>query len=99
MESLISFDCPVVDSDCESELIFECPGLAPTGEMVVTNPFFMQEVEGVGDTTPCPVNSRGSSIRHSGFTRTDRLTDRQTDRQNNYNLTDRQTHRQMVQAH
>jgi hypothetical protein len=26
----------------EGDLVYECPGLAPHGEMVVTNPFFLR---------------------------------------------------------
>ena len=37
-ESLIDIDGPEEDED----MIYECPGLAPHGEMEVTNPFFLQ---------------------------------------------------------
>ena len=37
-ESLIDMDGPEEDED----MIYECPGLAPHGEMEVTNPFFLQ---------------------------------------------------------
>ena len=36
-ESLINIDPDEEDDD----LIYECPGLAPHGEMEVTNPFFL----------------------------------------------------------
>ena len=35
-ESLIDIEGPEEDED---DLIYECPGLAPHGEMEVTNPF------------------------------------------------------------
>jgi len=38
-ESLIDIDGPEEDDD----MIYECPGLAPHGEMEVTNPFFLQK--------------------------------------------------------
>jgi len=38
-ESLIDIDGPEEDDD----FIYECPGLAPHGEMEVTNPFFLQK--------------------------------------------------------
>ena len=38
-ESLIDIGGPEEDDD---DLIYECPGLAPHGEMEVTNPFFLQ---------------------------------------------------------
>ena len=38
-ESLINIDHDEEDDD----LIYECPGLAPHGEMEVTNPFFLEK--------------------------------------------------------
>ena len=41
MESLI--DLEPEEEEEEDDMIYECPGLAPPGEMVVTNPFFLSD--------------------------------------------------------
>ena len=33
-----------LEEDENDDTIYECPGLAPPGEMVVTNPFFLDKV-------------------------------------------------------
>ena len=106
MESLIDFGGETgAESDGESDLIFECPGLAPTGEMVVTNPFFMHQVEEEGKEDMLrPVNSESSSIRHANIRHTDRQTgvrllERQSVRPADMYKRDRYTHRHMLQAH
>ena len=76
-ESLIDIDGPEEEDD---DTIYECPGLAPHGEMEVTNPFFLQREfsvnqnqHGAKDTEkpltqlPCPVNA-SNSIRHNSIT-------------------------------
>ena len=73
---MIDIDGPEEDDD---DTIYECPGLAPHGEMEVTNPFFLQkqlslqqdngarEAEKPLTQLPCPVNA-SSSIRHNSIT-------------------------------
>ena len=75
-ESLIDIDGPEEDED----FIYECPGLAPHGEMEVTNPFFLQKdfnmnmdhLPGAGDkgveVEPCPINT-DNTIRHGNIVR------------------------------
>lgn len=70
-ESLVDLD---VEGDCEEEgdLVYECPGLAPHGEMVVTNPFFLSEElcspPGKASSPPCPVNVN-NNMRHGSINR------------------------------
>jgi len=63
MESLID-----IDGDEDDDTIYECPGLAPPGEMEVTNPFFMaggfQEFH--DDLPPCPVNIN-NNMKHGNI--------------------------------
>ena len=63
MESLID-----IDGDEDDDTIYECPGLAPPGEMEVTNPFFMaggfQEFQ--DDLPPCPVNIN-NNMKHGNI--------------------------------
>lgn len=63
MESLID-----IDGDEDDDTIYECPGLAPPGEMEVTNPFFMaggfQEFQ--DDFPPCPVNIN-NNMKHGNI--------------------------------
>ena len=76
-ESLIDIDGPEEDED----FIYECPGLAPHGEMEVTNPFFLQkdfnmnmdhlagaEEKGGAEVVPCPINN-DNTIRHGNIVR------------------------------
>jgi hypothetical protein len=66
MEQLISLD----DSDDNSDMIYECPGLAPAGEMVVTNPFFLSgdisHITNNSDSLPCPVSNH-QNMRHGSI--------------------------------
>jgi len=75
MESLIDIDGP--EEDDEDDMIYECPGLAPHGEMEVTNPFFLSkeldmDLERMGgfntDLLPCPVNNN-NNMRHGNIHR------------------------------
>jgi len=56
----------------DNDMVYECPGLAPHGEMVVTNPFFMSQELSVerGKVTkaPCPVNVN-NNMRHGSINR------------------------------
>jgi len=56
----------------DNDMVYECPGLAPHGEMVVTNPFFMsQELSvkrGKATKAPCPVNVN-NNMRHGSINR------------------------------
>lgn len=56
----------------DNDMVYECPGLAPHGEMVVTNPFFMSQelsVErGKVAKAPCPVNVN-NNMRHGSINR------------------------------
>ena len=63
MESLID-----LEPEEEDDTIYECPGLAPPGEMVVTNPFFMSGAfPGMdGDLPPCPININ-NNIKHGNI--------------------------------
>jgi len=65
LESLIDLDYGEDD-----ETIYECPGLAPPGEMVVTNPFFLsggfQDHEEDPHLAPCPVNVN-NNINHGNI--------------------------------
>lgn len=74
MESLIDIG---PEEDDEDDMIYECPGLAPHGEMEVTNPFFLSkgldlDLEGmeVGKmaVSPCPVNIN-NNMRHKNIHR------------------------------
>ena len=74
MESLIDIGPEEEDED---DMIYECPGLAPHGEMEVTNPFFMNkgldmDLEGteIGkeELPPCPVNNN-NNMRHGNIHR------------------------------
>lgn len=62
------------EEDDESDLIYECPGLAPHGEMEVTNPFFLSKElhhltrPEVKQVAPCPVNNN-NNIRHGSIKR------------------------------
>ena len=64
MDSLITLD----DEDEDNELIYECPGLAPHGEMVVTNPFFLSGEIGhiTENNLPRPI-SANEKIRHGSI--------------------------------
>ena len=46
--------------DEDDDTIYECPGLAPPGEMVVTNPFFLDKelcnISADNTRAPIPVN-------------------------------------------
>jgi hypothetical protein len=70
MESLIDIDDDEEDED--DDTIYECPGLAPPGEMVVTNPFFLsRDLEQLADTAPlhllpCPVNNN-NNMKHGNI--------------------------------
>jgi len=78
-ESLIDIEGPEEDDD---DLIYECPGLAPHGEMEVTNPFFLEKdfnmntepiieankVQVSEDMDPIPI-STSSNIRHGSIYR------------------------------
>ena len=75
MESLIDIDDP--EEDDEDDMIYECPGLAPHGEMEVTNPFFLSkeldlDLERMGcaktNLLPCPVNNN-NNMRHGNIHR------------------------------
>jgi len=56
----------------DNDMVYECPGLAPHGEMVVTNPFFMShqltEERGKDTKAPCPVNVN-NNMRHGSINR------------------------------
>jgi len=69
MESLIDIG---PDDDEEDDMIYECPGLAPHGEMEVTNPFFLSkglcEMSDGENEKPCPVNNN-NSMRHGNIQR------------------------------
>jgi len=74
MESLIDIG---PEEDDEDDMIYECPGLAPHGEMEVTNPFFLSkgldlDLEGVDvgkmTVSPCPVNIN-NNMRHGNIHR------------------------------
>lgn len=74
MESLIDIG---PEEDDEDDMIYECPGLAPHGEMEVTNPFFLSkgldmDLEGIEvgkmAVTPCPVNIN-NNMRHKNIHR------------------------------
>ena len=56
------------EEDEDDDTIYECPGLAPPGEMVVTNPFFLdKELCKIStDTAPCPVNIN-MNMRHGNI--------------------------------
>jgi Neural proliferation differentiation control-1 protein (NPDC1) len=68
MESLIDID----DEEEDDNTIYECPGLAPPGEMVVTNPFFLsRELDQLANSSPphllpCPVNNN-NNIKHGNI--------------------------------
>lgn len=67
MESLI--DLEPDEEEEEDDMIYECPGLAPPGEMVVTNPFFLsdgfQDLE-EDNFPPCPINVN-NNIKHGNI--------------------------------
>ena len=74
-DSLINIQ-PEEDDD---DLIYECPGLAPHGEMEVTNPFFLgkdfnmnsgeKKIESSdGGEAPCLINT-SNGIRHGNLVR------------------------------
>ena len=74
MDSLINIG---PEEDDEDDMIYECPGLAPHGEMEVTNPFFLSkgldlDLEGVDvgkmTVSPCPVNIN-NNMRHGNIHR------------------------------
>lgn len=74
MESLIDIG---PEEDDEDDMIYECPGLAPHGEMEVTNPFFLSkgldmDLEGIEigkmELPPCPVNIN-NNMRHGNIHR------------------------------
>lgn len=56
----------------DNDMVYECPGLAPHGEMVVTNPFFMSQELSVErekvTKAPCPVNVN-NNMRHGSINR------------------------------
>jgi len=56
----------------DNDMVYECPGLAPHGEMVVTNPFFMSHQltgeRGKDTKAPCPVNVN-NNMRHGSINR------------------------------
>jgi len=62
----------VAGEEEDNDMVYECPGLAPHGEMVVTNPFFMSQELSVerGKITkaPCPVNVN-NNMRHGSINR------------------------------
>ena len=76
---MIDIGGPEEDDD---DLIYECPGLAPHGEMEVTNPFFLQRDLNMNtenkidlkseakapavEQAPCPINSN-NHIRHGNI--------------------------------
>ena len=74
MESLIDIHGP--EEDDEDDMIYECPGLAPHGEMEVTNPFFLNKELRLDfeanpsekKKSPCPVNIN-MNMRHGNITR------------------------------
>ena len=81
MESLIDIDDHEEEGEEEDEdddTIYECPGLAPPGEMTVTNPFFLSRhldqltggAGGVGGDLsllpPCPVNNN-NNMKHGNI--------------------------------
>jgi len=68
-ESLIDIDGP--EEDDEDDMIYECPGLAPHGEMEVANPFFLQKDFNLNhgdphESDPCPINNN-NNIKHGNI--------------------------------
>ena len=62
VENLLDLSSRLVDEEGEEEeddLVFECPGLAPHGEMEVNNPFFLNGELCLASQPPRPL---GSSI-------------------------------------
>jgi hypothetical protein len=68
MESLIDIGDEEEEEE-EDDTIYECPGLAPPGEMVVTNPFFLSgdlQQRSADLLPPCPVNNN-NNMKHGNI--------------------------------